>query len=51
MFNRKYIFKGYMFHCYVSFPEGILKQKISEIMGRASKGTPPNTTLQEIQRY
>ena len=22
MFNRKYIFKGSLFHCYVSLPEG-----------------------------
>ena len=29
MFNRKYIFKGSIFHCYVSLPEGIsLKQVV-----------------------
>ncbi len=29
MFNRKYIFKGSIFHCYVSLPEGILLNLLS----------------------
>ena len=31
MFSRKYVFKGSVFRCYVSLPEGMRKQKLCNI--------------------
>ena len=50
MFNRKYIFKGSIFHCYVSLPEGILlysthETKISKMHIAISRIDEPSRTL------